>query len=149
MPTRQLSAQSDGVPKVLNPWIRSLFQFLIAWLEVNTGSESISTLQRFLVPSCCRTRLPRWNHNYPLLCGILLIQEILTKHQNTKCTRQSPRHPSCSQTEQLMWDFSSKQRKQGGGGGLCAGVQGGCEREHHIWPTHLPKALAVNSPKPF
>lgn len=146
MPTRQLSAQSDGVPKVLNPWIRSLFQFLIPWLEVNTGSESISTLQRFLVPSCCRTRLPRWNHNYPLLCGILLIQEILTKHQNTKCARQSPRHPSCSRTEQLMWDFSSKQRKQGG---YCAGVQGGCEREHHIWPTHLPKALAVNSPKPF
>lgn len=137
MPTRQLSVHSDGVPKVLNPWVRSIFQFLIAWLDLNPGSGSINTLQRFLVPPCCRTRLPRWNHNHPLLCGISLIQEILTKHQNTKCTRPSPCHPLCSRlSELLMWDFSSKQQKKGG---LCAGVQGGCEREHHIWPRHLPR----------
>lgn len=146
MPTWQFSAQSDGVPKALDPRVRSVLQFLIAWPGLKTGSESFCTLQRSLVPSCCRTRRPRWNHNYLLLCGILLIQEILTRPLNTKCTGRSPCHPTRSQTEQLMGDFSNKQQKRGG---LCAGVQGGCEREHHIWPTHLPKGFTVNSPKPL
>lgn len=146
MPTWQLSAQSNGVPKVLIPWVRRVLQFLIAWPGLKTGSESTHTLQRSLVHSRCRTRRSRWNHNCLLLCGIWLLQEILARHRNTKGTGRPPCHPTRSQAEQLMWDFSNKHQKWGG---LCAGVQGGCEREHHIWPTHLPQGAHRELPKTF